>query len=313
MLYLLRFMQHFYSNGKFLITGEYLVTKGARALAVPLQFGQSLEIIPTSDNHQITWKSYERENLWFEGVFSLSDFQIVSSSHNEIAENLRKMLFTIRSLNPTFLTESTGLDVISKANFTMTWGLGSSSTLINNLATWGNINPYFLLDKTFGGSGYDIACADNDFPIFYTKKDVENIEIEKAEFHPSFHKNIFFVYLGKKMNSRTGMAHFDKNAQFDQKIIEKIEEIGQQLTICTDLSTFEALLLEHEQIISETIGLERTQDALFADYPHVIKSLGAWGGDFVMVTGNNLEEVQNYFNANNLTTIFTYKNIVLNA
>ena len=32
----------FYSNGKLLITGEYLVLDGARSLAIPTKFGQFL-------------------------------------------------------------------------------------------------------------------------------------------------------------------------------------------------------------------------------------------------------------------------------
>ena len=34
----------FKSNGKFLLTGEYLVLKGATALALPLKKGQSLDV-----------------------------------------------------------------------------------------------------------------------------------------------------------------------------------------------------------------------------------------------------------------------------
>ena len=38
------FMQNqtFYSNGKLLLTGEYVVLDGAKALAVPTRFGQNL-------------------------------------------------------------------------------------------------------------------------------------------------------------------------------------------------------------------------------------------------------------------------------
>ncbi|MEQ3661167.1 MAG: GHMP kinase, partial [Flavobacterium sp.] len=36
--------QTYYSNGKLLLTGEYVVLDGAKALAVPTKFGQSLSI-----------------------------------------------------------------------------------------------------------------------------------------------------------------------------------------------------------------------------------------------------------------------------
>ena len=40
--------QTFYSNGKLLLTGEYLVLNGAVALAIPTKFGQTLTI-PASE------------------------------------------------------------------------------------------------------------------------------------------------------------------------------------------------------------------------------------------------------------------------
>ena len=37
-------MQKFYSHGKLLITSEYAVLDGAKALAVPTKLGQSLKV-----------------------------------------------------------------------------------------------------------------------------------------------------------------------------------------------------------------------------------------------------------------------------
>ena len=44
-------------------------------------------------------------------------------------------------------------------NFDKNWGLGSSSTLINNISSWAKINPYDLLWSISKGSGYDIASG----------------------------------------------------------------------------------------------------------------------------------------------------------
>ncbi len=44
-------------------------------------------------------------------------------------------------------------------NFDKNWGLGSSSTLINNISSWAKINPYDLLWSIGKGSGYDIASG----------------------------------------------------------------------------------------------------------------------------------------------------------
>ena len=55
------------------------------------------------------------------------------------------------------------------------------STLINNIANWVNVDAYKLLNLTFGGSGYDIACASHNSPITYLKKQSERfIKGEKS-------------------------------------------------------------------------------------------------------------------------------------
>ena len=54
-----------YSNGKLLITGEYLVLNGAEALALPLSCGQSLNYKKTTNN-LIKWVSYDLKNNIYE-------------------------------------------------------------------------------------------------------------------------------------------------------------------------------------------------------------------------------------------------------
>ena len=47
----------FYSNGKLLLTGEYLVLDGANAFAVPTKFGQNL-IVEKIVEPQLIWGSF---------------------------------------------------------------------------------------------------------------------------------------------------------------------------------------------------------------------------------------------------------------
>jgi hypothetical protein len=51
-----------------------------------------------------------------------------------------------------------GYNITTHLNFPKKWGLGTSSTLINNIAQWLQIDAFTLLNNSFGGSGYDIAC-----------------------------------------------------------------------------------------------------------------------------------------------------------
>ncbi|NQU86677.1 MAG: hypothetical protein HQ541_13035 [Mariniphaga sp.] len=57
-------MKRFYSNGKLLLTGEYLVLNGAKALAIPLKVGQEMEIIYNDKNDGIYWENFYKGESW---------------------------------------------------------------------------------------------------------------------------------------------------------------------------------------------------------------------------------------------------------
>ena len=50
------------------------------------------------------------------------------------------------------------------------------------------------------------------------------------------------------------------------------------------LQEFEAVIQEHESLISTLLGVPPIKNILFSDLPGEVKSLGAWGGDFCMLT-----------------------------
>lgn len=54
----------------------------------------------------------------------------------------------------------------SNVQFPENFGLGSSSTLMNNIANWGNVDAFALNDIALGGSGYDIAVAKAGAQLF---------------------------------------------------------------------------------------------------------------------------------------------------
>ena len=124
----------FYSNGKLLLTGEYLVLDGAKALALPTKFGQNLIVEKIVEPHLI-WGSFTNTGeCWFEAVFDLSKLRLVSATFNSdkegsaefIAETLLEILEEARNLNPDFLNVDGGYIVKTKLNFPRNWGLGSS-------------------------------------------------------------------------------------------------------------------------------------------------------------------------------------------
>jgi mevalonate kinase len=297
----------FKSSGKFLITAEYLILNGAKGLAIPLNKGQQI-IAKKNNSPLINWTSRVFDKIWFEAAFNASDLSILKSSDPDVSASLQNIFKEVRKMNPTFLSD--GVDASIVADFNLAWGLGSSSTLINCIADWANIDAYLLLENTFGGSGYDLACASANGPITYQLSKSGRL-VEPAHFSPSFHENIFFVYLGKKMNSRTGMSYFKSKAVYGNHEIEEITEITNQLITCNTRIDFEKLLNRHENIISGILQMPTVKDSQFIDYPYTIKSMGAWGGDFMLVTGDHLEQVKAYFQQKGLDTVIPYREIVL--
>ena len=168
-------------------------------------------------------------------------------------------------------------------NLILNTDLGPAQHLISNLSGWAEIDPYKLLQITFGGSGYDIACAKAKSPIFFTLND-GNAEVHKSAFKPLFHEQLAFVYLGQKQVSRESIKRFKRNSSFSTDEIRRVSQIAYELEQVTDLAAFEQLLREHEEILSNILETETVQQRLFPDHSGIVKSLGGWGGDFVLMT-----------------------------
>ncbi|WP_341221121.1 GYDIA family GHMP kinase [Polaribacter atrinae] len=309
-------MKNYYSNGKLLLTGEYLVLDGAKSLAIPTKFGQDLSVEKIKEP-QIIWGSFTHTGeCWFEAVFDLQKLRLVNCTFNSdkegnadvIAETLLSILVEAKSLNPDFLKSENGFMVRTNLTFPRNWGLGTSSTLINSIAAWAKVDAFQLLWNSFKGSGYDIACAQNNTPVFYQIENKKPV-VAPVEFNPSFKENLFFVHLNQKQDSKEGIAKFRESDISFNKEIKRISEISDDFLKVEFLEEFEDLIVEHEQIISSIIKLKPVKEKLFPDYFGAIKSLGAWGGDFVLVTGN--AETPTYFKNKGFTTILRYKEMVL--
>jgi mevalonate kinase len=306
-------LERFYSNGKLLITGEYLVLDGALALAAPTRFGQSMEVAP-SDVKMIKWTAKRSDDsLWFEHEISIASLlkEVAEDSLPEESSpqnTLEKILRKANSLNPEYLKDVNGLNISTKLDFPNNWGLGSSSTLINNIAQLFNINPYGLLKITFGGSGYDIAAAQVDNPITFQITGEEN-RVLSSNFDPVFKDQLFFVHLNKKQNSRDSIKHYKETSSENlHEAIEKVSALTERFIACQTIEEFKLLIEIHETLISKIINTPKIKTQLFPDFTGAIKSLGGWGGDFVLATGG--EKEQEYFKAKGYSTIISYQDMV---
>jgi mevalonate kinase len=300
----------FYSNGKLLITGEYLVLDGATALALPTKFGQTL-IVEEGENQKISWLSYDSDgSIWFEDSILFSE---ITSPTNSETDNVKATLVTILHeaylLNPNLISNSNGYRITTQLTFPRKWGLGTSSTLINNIANWLHIDAFKLLKTSFGGSGYDIACAQNDSPILYHLEKGEPI-VDKVTFDPVFTNNIYFVYLNKKQSSKSSIAQYTKHkAHNAEKKISIINRITNEFLDAESTSSFARALVKHEAEMSCLLKMKTVKETLFSDFEGEIKSLGAWGGDFILV----LAEINpsDYFSTKGYNTILSYKEMIL--
>lgn len=300
---------NFHSNGKLLLTGEYVVLDGAKALAIPTKYGQSMTV-SEGNNGVISWKSVnEKGATWFEENFLITkNRKLQKSTDDPVATRLEEILNAANNLNPKFLTEKMGFQITSTLDFPQNWGLGSSSTLINNIAEWFQIDAYQLLAATFGGSGYDIACAKTNHPISYQLTEKSRV-VSEENFDPIFKNQLFFVHLNRKQNSRAAIAHYKKQPKDQlETTIRAISQITDELIACQQIATFETLLMKHEMLISSLIGIVPVKKRLFPDYPFAIKSLGAWGGDFILAVGGKNEK--EYFRIKGFETILDYEEMV---
>lgn len=305
-----------HANGKLLLTGEYVVLDGATALAIPARLGQRLEVrqaeqVPAG---QLSWTSYDHQGkAWFEASFQLSALNIISTTDAAVAERLIQIFQSIQKQKPTAWQDHPGMALRMDLEFSRHWGLGTSSTLLAALAQWQDVDPYQLLWDSFGGSAYDIACAIADGPILYRLTD--GIPYSQATpFKPPFLDQLYLVYSGKKQNSRDGIRHYRErfSAKMPDALIQQIDGITAAILNSTELQDFEHLIKAHEALLGEALSLQPVQEQYFSDYWGQIKSLGAWGGDFILLTSNREEAVtRNYFQEKKLTEVFPFSEWLL--
>ncbi|GAB4508593.1 MAG: GYDIA family GHMP kinase [Allomuricauda sp.] len=299
--------KEFYSNGKLLLSGEYAILDGALGLAIPTSYGQSLQVTPTSSG-VLEWTSLdENDHSWFSATFDLANLKVVATSDEAMAKTLAHLLLEANAQNPLLLNDSDGFEVTTRLTFPRSWGLGTSSTLINNLAQWARVDAYQLLWNAFGGSGYDIACAQHNSPITYQRVHGEP-KVQTIDFDPIFKDSLYFVHLNQKQSSKEAIANYS-NRQFDRnKLIKEISSITHRMIEVPTLAGFESLMETHENLLSSVLQEQPVKQRLFPDYFGMVKSLGAWGGDFVLATGD--EKTMAYFKDKEYHTIIPYSHMI---
>ncbi|WP_300674347.1 GYDIA family GHMP kinase [Soonwooa sp.] len=300
-------MSQIFSRGKLLLTSEYVVLDGAEALAVPTNWGQEFFFGEQQESdHQIIWTGKHQGQIWLTAKIDYKSWQVLETNNPEAAEFVLKTLKNCQLLGSTKFDGNHNLEITSDLQFPSNYGLGSSSTLMASLAKWAGVDAFALNEKSLGGSGYDVAVAQANHSILFK---IENNlpSYREVDFQPNFLEDLVFVHLNKKQDSRDGIRLY-RSKEKSVHLVAKFNHITHQVLEARLLSEFSDLMLEHENLLSEFLGLETTKKRFFEDCPSFIKSLGAWGGDFVLTS--QFEDYEKYFSKKGFETIIPWKTMV---
>jgi mevalonate kinase len=302
-------MNTLYAHGKLLLSAEYMVMHGSKALALPLQLGQSLEKIPSQTRNSFSWTAYDPENTWFSARFDPSSLRILHTTGQFMAERLQETLRACIELMPVFQRELFRWDVVTRLEFSREYGFGSSSTLIALLAEWADVNPLELHFMVSGGSGYDVACALAEGPILYHLRD-QFPSYRHVSFHPPFSHQLFFAWLGKKQPTASHLESVSEKIHPSFETIHHFTRLTMEMVEATSLVQFRKVMEEHEEVLSRLLGIEKVSRR-FDGLPGSMKSLGAWGGDFVMIASEADEkELKKILKKNDIHVVYRYKDLI---
>ncbi|HUX54621.1 MAG TPA: GYDIA family GHMP kinase [Williamwhitmania sp.] len=298
------------ANAKLLLTGEYLVLLGAKAIALPLRFGQELTI-KKGDNQHISWDSEDINGCWFSASFNVLG-EAIDGSSREASRFVSTILRETELLSPGFLNRLTGQKVIVTADFDLSWGLGSSSSLISLVAQLADVDPFMLHRKVSAGSGYDVIAAQQSCPFLFqlVGGSPEHSPVALPSF---FSKHLFFAYLGKKQETATNVSQFlSSSATVEPILVNTISDISLRIPHVSSVVELCQLMVQHEAVISKILGIDSIKKASFPDFNGCTKSLGAWGGDFALFCSEEPESyVRAYIEGKGLSPLFRFDEIVL--
>jgi mevalonate kinase len=297
----------YFSPGKLLLTSEYVVLDGALALAVPTILGQEMNVeeILNYENF-IIWQAFHENIEWLTIKIDYKNWKILDANIPDSSSFILNVFKIINDLNPKKFCENNSYYFITNLQFPSNFGLGSSSTLMNNLAQWAEVDPFLLNEKSLGGSGYDIAVAVEKNAILFQKSAKEN-QIKNIEFKPAFLDDLILIHLNQKQDSRQGIELYRSKIK-SEKLIQDFSKLTENILKAKNIEEFSSLIEVHELKLSEFLGLENVKSKLFSDCPVFVKSLGAWGGDFVL--SRKFSDYKNYFLSRNFSKVFDFNSLV---
>lgn len=293
-----------------MLCGEYAVLEGATALALPTRNGQRMEVNTTDTllpEGVLVWEAFDKANTcWFSSKISTRHLMIEDTTDFTTALQLVRFLISARALNSDFLKKTAMVHVRTYLEFDANEGLGSSSTLTANIAAWAGVDPFKLHFNAFKGSGFDVAVAITGQPLLYQVN--HNIPtIETFVWDKPFNHLLYFVHLNKKQNSRNEISRYQSLQNFSPSQIDEITRLSKLLAHTRDYFEFCLLLELAENETGAVLNKPVLKQEYFSDFHGSIKSLGAWGGDYCLATGDNTIA---YFTSKGYHKIVPFKDMI---
>ncbi|WP_313269077.1 GYDIA family GHMP kinase [Epilithonimonas vandammei] len=299
-------MSRIFSPGKLMLTSEYVAVDGALVLAIPTKLGQELFYSENEDQKSlIFWEAYHQNRLWLKATIDYKNWKILETNDSKASEFILKTLKNIQNLSEIKLKSDTSYHVKTNLQFPSDFGLGSSSTLMNNLAEWANIDPFILNEISLGGSGYDVAVAKEKSAVLYSR--FPERVYETIDFQPNFKGELIFIHLNQKQDSREGISHY-RSKPTSTELINDYSALTKKIVNSQNLEEFSELMTIHEQKLSDFLETPTVKEKYFQDCPSFVKSLGAWGGDFVLAS--KFGDYQDYFKQRGFSKIFSWKDLI---
>ncbi|PKR32860.1 30S ribosomal protein S6 [Elizabethkingia anophelis] len=280
---------------------------GAKALAIPTKPGQDLSAEKIDDHRSlIHWETYREGKLWLKTCIDYKNLFVMETNIANASAFILKIFSTLKDMRSESLEADYSYILKSNVQFPENFGLGSSSTLMNNIANWGNVDAFALNDIALGGSGYDIAVAKAGAPIIYIRNR-GNKTVETVNYSPSFKDQLLFVHLNKKQDSREGITMY-KQMEKSQDLIHYFSKLTDEILISENLENFSLIMEDHEKTMSNFLKIPTVKEKYFKNAPSFFKSLGAWGGDFILTT--KFCDYENYFLHNGFPNFFSYDELI---
>ena len=96
-----------------------------------------------------------------------------------------------------------------------------------------------------------------------------------------------------------------------KEFISAVTEISEAMIESKDIKSFSALMDKHEDLVAHHTGFKKVKEERFSDFSGSVKSLGAWGGDFVMASSSKSEaDTKAYFANKGYNTVLSYDEMI---